>query len=201
MQLGKMTLPAKLRLAPGLEVLGALVLGIALARLFWVLSTPAVATFPAATAAPNPDAAARLFGTVAVAASSISAIPNLQLLGVFAPQDGGRGFAILRLDGVRQLGVVLGDEVAPGVRLAEIHSDHVVLQQGSSRQVIPLDTPKVSPQNLGVAAQPSTAAVPAGIVPVTPPQAPTPPQTTTPATPQAAADIARQMMTRRNGGW
>ena len=87
------------------RVLGAVVLGIVLARWSWLLFAPhatAVAVVPEHGAMMETG---RLFGVAvsAVPASSVSssegaALPNARLVGVFAARIGQPGFAVLKLD-------------------------------------------------------------------------------------------------------
>lgn len=120
--------------------LGALVVGALLARWTWILFAPhTLAVLP-----PKPEvtgaAAESLFGAVAAsgvaAATGGSTIPGVKLIGVFA---GKHGFAVLRLDEKRQLGVALGEEVAPGTKLVEVAADHVLLEHNGLRQRVNLE--------------------------------------------------------------
>lgn len=128
-------------------VLGALVLGALLARWAWVLFAPhtlSVAATPeySATAesgklfgvAPPPAAA-----TPAPRLTGSSILPNARLAGVFAATTGRSGFAVLKLEGNRQIGVAAGQEVQPGVRLLEIHPDYVLLGQNGMQQRVILE--------------------------------------------------------------
>ena len=83
----------------------------------------------------RPDAllAGRQFGQVA--APAVSSF-NLQALGAFVA--GRASSAVISLDGRRQRAVLLGQEVAPGAVLAEVHQDHIVLAQGAAHQDYPL---------------------------------------------------------------
>ncbi len=111
--------------------LGAALLGVMLAKWSWVLLAPAGPAMPAAALEATGDAG-RLFGTASVADAAAQApIGNIKLIGVFAHPT--KGFAVLQSDD-KQIGVALGEEVKPGVRLVETRSDHVVLEQGGVRQ-------------------------------------------------------------------
>ena len=119
----------------------AMVLGVLLAKWFWILFAPQ-ATFSAAV----PERAAsleagQLFG-VAVsteAASEGVALPNVQLLGVFAAGAGKKGFAVLKLADNRQMGVAVGDEVAAGTKLVDVQADHVLLERAGVQQRVNLE--------------------------------------------------------------
>jgi len=136
--------------------LGALVLGVLLARWSWILFAPhatAVATVqPGGTGVE----AGRLFGVAVFAASPVTqgvALPDVRLVGVFATQSrnspaedgkpaartGQPGFAVLQLDSRSQIGVAAGEEIAPGTRLLEVHPDHVLLERAGVRQRVNLE--------------------------------------------------------------
>lgn len=121
--------------------LSALILGVLLAKWIWILFAPQ-ATFTSAV----PERAAgietgQLFG-VPVATDTVSqgvALPNVQLLGVFTASRGKPGFAVLKLDDARQLGVAEGEEVAAGTRLVAVHADHVMLERAGVQQRVNLE--------------------------------------------------------------
>ena len=121
------------------RILGAVIMGLVLARWSWILFAP---HSEAVFVAPEQEAsteAGRLFGVVPVATVAAPvgvALPNVRLLGVFA---GSPGFAVLELDGKRQKSIALSDEVAPGTRLLEVAADYVVLEHGGVRQRVDLE--------------------------------------------------------------
>lgn len=108
-------------------------LGALLAYWSWVWFGPAPAPrAPAALAAGGTaHAAGALFGTAKQAASASGAI---RLLGVVAASAEGRGHAVLRLDGKQTVAVLQGEDIGPGLRLAEVHADHVVLERNGTRE-------------------------------------------------------------------
>ncbi len=119
--------------------LGALVLGTLLARWSWILlGSPSTVTavVPDHNVSEN---AGKLFGVAAAGsplAGTSGALPNVQLVGVFANQSGQPGFAVLKLDEQRQVGTVVGESVAPGVKLLEVHSNDIVLERGGVQQKV-----------------------------------------------------------------
>lgn len=120
----------------------ALILGVLLAKWFWILFAPQTsftATQPQRAAGME---AGQLFGVTtsneATAAHGV-ALPNVQLLGVFAASAGKRGFAVLKLDDKSQTGVAEGEEVATGTRLVAVHADHVILERAGVRQRVNLE--------------------------------------------------------------
>jgi general secretion pathway protein C len=57
-------------------------------------------------------------------------------MGVVAASEGRRGHAVLRLDAKRTVAVLQGEEVEPGLRLAEIQVDRVVLERNGARETL-----------------------------------------------------------------
>jgi general secretion pathway protein C len=131
------------------RVVSAWVLGVLLAQWFWVFFAPqpvSTSTLPERSATLE---AGQLFG-VAASADTVTegvALPNVQLLGVFAASAGKNGFAVLKMDDKRQLGVAEGEEVTSGTRLVAVHADHVMLERAGIKQRINLETKYTSPPN------------------------------------------------------
>lgn len=121
--------------------LGALVLGVMLAHWTWILFAPRPTVVAAVAERGAAEEAAHLFGQAvsANAAASGMALPNVKLVGVFAGGAGQAGFAILKLDDKRQLGVAVGEEVASGIRLVEVHPDFVLLDRAGVRQQVDME--------------------------------------------------------------
>ncbi len=124
------------RLRRGLEVAIVVLLAVQAARLAWLLLPPAaLGTLPteaASAARPDPgrlaiDAFHPVRGPATAADTS-----GLQLFAV-RPAAGG-GSAILAMRDGAQRSYAAGDEVAPGVRLAAVASDHVVVLDGGGRR-------------------------------------------------------------------
>jgi len=76
-----------------------------------------------------------LFGNAARDDSSPSSTGiGISLLGIVAATAGGRGYAVLRLEPKALLTVREGEDIAPGLRLAEVAVDHVILERGEARE-------------------------------------------------------------------
>ena len=60
----------------------------------------------------------------------------ITLLGIVAASGGRSGYAVLRLDAKRTLAVPQGAEVEPGLRLVEVHVDHIVLERNGGREAL-----------------------------------------------------------------
>ena len=80
---------------------------------------------------PDPMAAARMFGKVDVVQSVAS---NIQALGVFAA--GKDSSAVLVVDGKPARAFVVGQEVAPGMKLVSVTSEIAVLETAGGRQEV-----------------------------------------------------------------
>jgi general secretion pathway protein C len=113
--------------------------GLVLAYWTWVWFAPRVEprAEPVAAETGNLASASRMFGRVErtqnIAAPTGVAI---KLLGVVAASRGRRGYAVLQLDAKQILAVHEGGDIAPGVRLAEVHPDHVILERGGVRETL-----------------------------------------------------------------
>ena len=60
----------------------------------------------------------------------------IKLHGVMAASGGKSGYAVLQLDGKRDLAVREGQDIAPGIRLAEVRPDHVILERNGIREIL-----------------------------------------------------------------
>jgi general secretion pathway protein C len=60
------------------------------------------------------------------------------LLGIAASTGAGQGRAIVQLDGRKTLVAGVGEEIAPGVRVSEISTTHVVLDRGGAAEKLEL---------------------------------------------------------------
>ncbi len=123
-----------------LLTLAALALfGLVLAYWTWAWFAPRAEprAEPAAGEAGNLAFAGRVFGRVE--RNKNSATPTgiaIKLLGVAAASGGRRGYAVVQLDAKQILAVHEGGDVAPGVRLAEVLPDHVILERGGMRETL-----------------------------------------------------------------
>ena len=101
--------------------------------------------------------AGTIFGNVARAQAA--AAPTgiaIKLLGVVAASGGRRGYAVVQLEGKQVLAVHEGEDLAPGIRLAEVHAEHVILERNGLRETL------AWPQRPGSAPRASQAAASAG---------------------------------------
>jgi len=134
----------RLKTAASLATLAALaLLGLVLAYWSWAwLAPPPAPRAPAAVEiAGRTSSAAGLFRTVKEGQGAAAAASStVRLLGVVAA-SGGRsgnrlGHAVLRLDAKRTVAVLQGEDVEPGLRLAEVHVDHIILERNGARETL-----------------------------------------------------------------
>lgn len=82
-------------------------------------------------------AAVRLFGALPQTASA--AAPTgmaIKLLGVVAGSRGRPGYALIQLDDKKSLAVGEGKEIVAGLRLAEVHADHAIVERNGIRETL-----------------------------------------------------------------
>ncbi len=80
-----------------------------------------------------------LFGSApANAGATVQSSSSIKLLGVAAASGDRYGHAVLQADGKKVLAVREGEEVLPGVTLAEVWPDHVVLDRRGIREKLVL---------------------------------------------------------------
>jgi general secretion pathway protein C len=60
----------------------------------------------------------------------------IRLLGVVAATAGRRGYAVVELEPRQILAVLEGEDVAPGIRLAEVATDHITLERSGTRETL-----------------------------------------------------------------
>jgi general secretion pathway protein C len=81
--------------------------------------------------------ALELFGNVQRNTLAPAATSNaIRLLGVVAAREGRDAYAIVVLDGKQIVATRRGQEVVPGLRLAEVAVDHVVLDRNGIRELL-----------------------------------------------------------------
>jgi len=119
-----------------------LLLAFQLAHWTWVFFAPAeVAAVPEGAPAVNLGAVAKLFGAAAPQNSSgaVASLSGLRLKGVIAPDAGPAASAIFSTGAGKDLAVFVDGEVQPGVRLAEVKPDYVIVSRAGVRERIDLE--------------------------------------------------------------
>lgn len=162
--------PARLGGADGLwratEVAMVVLLAVQAARLAWLLLPPApLGSMPATEAgramAVRPDfLAIDAFYPATSTAAAVSDASGLRLFAVRPAAAGGSAILAER-DGPQRSHAV-GEDVAPGVRLAEVHADHVVLDGSGGRSELRFASATGRPAARTAVAPPPAASVPAG---------------------------------------
>jgi general secretion pathway protein C len=61
-----------------------------------------------------------------------------------AASGGRRGYAVVQLEANQIFAVREGDDIAPGIRLAKVHPDHVVLERSGVRETLTWPEKKAS---------------------------------------------------------
>jgi general secretion pathway protein C len=113
---------------------GGLLAMLLLAKHAWVLFAPAEHAVPGTTVAAQSAQEEQLFGVVSTATASAS-LNGIRPIGIFAHSK--KGFAVMQTE-TGQVGVGMGEQVVPGVRLVETHPDHVILERNGIRQRVDL---------------------------------------------------------------
>ncbi|MEO7744420.1 MAG: type II secretion system protein N [Usitatibacter sp.] len=132
----------------GTLLIVALVLLLAWQLAYWTwtfVSPPRLASAPAQGSEVDLGAIARLFGAAPPAGSSAAASTSgLRLKGVVAPTPGVAASAIFSTGSGRDIAVYVGREVQPGVKLSEVHPDHVRVARGGANERIDLELARSS---------------------------------------------------------
>lgn len=147
-------------LVSSLTFVAVTLLGVILAYWAWAWFAP--------RAEPQIEASAVQSGSVASAAGIFGIVPRnqesatptgiaIKLLGVVAASGGRRGYAVVQLEAKQILAVHEGEDIAPGIRLAEVHEGHVILERNGLRESLALPEKKSSAPST-----PQAAASPAG---------------------------------------
>jgi len=130
MSLGRKVFAAPVRLWMNWPLWGGLLAMVLLAKHAWVLFAPAEQAIPATTIATESAQSGHIFG-VADTMTSAASLNGIRPIGIFA--HGSKGFAVMMTES-GQVGVGVGEQVAPGIRLVETHADHVILERNGIRQ-------------------------------------------------------------------
>jgi len=114
-------------------------LGVVAAYWTWGWFAPRPEPGVQAAAAPSGQVASALdlFGTIQKEATI--GVPTglaIRLLGVVAATKGRDGYAIVVLDGKQIFALREGEEISPGILLAEVAADHVILDRGGNRETL-----------------------------------------------------------------
>ena len=174
-----------------LELALLVLIAVQAARLVWIVATPVgpVGEWKAPGAA-LPAGAGTLgefdpFFRLAQSGPGVVTSLNLKLHGVREDRATGRGSAIIALPDGSQRSFAVGEEIVPGVTLAEVGFDNVTIDRGGVREQIFLD---------------QSEAATAAEVPPNPAAPPPAPVQAVPAPPVATAPPRIGMQPRLTGG-
>lgn len=67
----------------------------------------------------------------------------IRLLGIVTATAGRRGYAVVQLDPKGILAVREEEDIAPGIRLAEVGTNHIILERGGTRETLAWPTKNV----------------------------------------------------------
>jgi len=122
-----------------LATVAALVL-LGIVAAYWTWGWLAPRPEPRAPAAPGTGggaSAGSLFGTAQRDQAGTASVGiSIRLLGIVAATAGRSGYAVVQLEPRQILAVREGEDVAPGVRIAEVGTDHVVLDRAGIRETL-----------------------------------------------------------------
>ena len=110
-------------------------LGVVLAYWSWVWLAPAAAARAPPAGRRSPLLRRRTVRHAKQGAGT-AATGSIRLMGEVAASGERRGHAVLRLDAKKTVAVLQGEDVEPGVRLAEVHADHIVLERNGARETL-----------------------------------------------------------------
>ena len=174
-------------LLSGVELLLLALIAVQAARLVWTLVTPVGPVGDwrpsgAFAAAPGDAALTRFDPFFRLSAQSGPAVVtglNLTLFGVREDRATGHGSAIIALPDGSQRSFAVGEEILPGVTLAEVGFDNVTINRAGAREQIFLAQSEVA--SPAVTAAPAATPLPGAPSPVAPPPRPAPTSTSPPA--------------------
>jgi general secretion pathway protein C len=133
-----------------LATLAALVfIGFVAAYWGWALFAPrSEPRAQVAAEAGNGTSAAGLFGIAQPGLNNAAPTGSaIRLLGIVAATAGRRGYAVVQLESKEILAVPEGGDVAPGIRLAEVGIDHVILERGALRETLAWPDKNAAPES------------------------------------------------------
>ena len=104
-------------------------------------AAPAQAAGAAASGRLPTAGASALFGNAQGGSAGSGQSGTLKLLGVVAASGGLAAYAVIRTAGGHSVAVRAGEDVGPGLRLAEVRADGVVLTRNAVRETLALPQP------------------------------------------------------------
>jgi general secretion pathway protein C len=125
-------------LVSSLTLVAVALLGAVLAYWTWAWFAPRTEARVEAVAAQSGSVASAgaVFGNVPRSQVAAPTGIAIKLLGVVAASGGRRGHAVVQLEAKQILAVHEGEDIAPGIRLAEVLADHVILERNGVRETL-----------------------------------------------------------------
>lgn len=130
---------AQTALVSAISIVALMLLALVLAYWTWAWMAPRPeprlqASLQAST---RLSAAGTLFGVVQQGrdANVVTGLA-ISLLGVVAGVGGEQGYALIRLDANKTVSVPAGADIAPGIRLVQVHADHVIVERNGLREIL-----------------------------------------------------------------
>lgn len=126
----------------GTLLVAALVVVLAYQLAYWTwrfVAPPRIAAGPADPSDVDLAAIARMFGASPATPGGSAIISGLRLKGVVAPTPGVAASAIFSAGSGRDVSVFVGRDIQPGVKLAEVHPDHVIVSRAGVDERIDLE--------------------------------------------------------------
>ena len=140
--------PVQTALVSLLTLAALALLGVVLAYWTWVWLAPGAEPRAPSVVPPTAGvgAALGLFGSAPTGSAVVTPTGMaIRLLGIVAATQGGRGVAAVQLEGKGIIAAREGEDIAPGIRLAEVAPHHIVLERGGIRETLPLPKPAPLP--------------------------------------------------------
>lgn len=113
----------------------------------WFAPRPEPRAQVAANAGGHTASSNGLFGNLELKQERNSVSPTgiaIRLLGIVAGTAGRNGYAVIQLEPRQILAVREGEDISPGIRLAEIATDHLILERGGNRETLAWPEKKIS---------------------------------------------------------
>lgn len=159
MSLGRKVFASPARLWLNWPLWGGLLAMLLLAKHAWVLFAPSEHAMPSTAISAQAGQAEQLFGAVSSGTSTAS-LNGIRPIGIFASRKD--GFAVMQTES-GQVGVGLGGQVVPGVRLIETHPDYVILERNGTQLRVDLSQATVAASGITAAGTPVPAQADPGV--------------------------------------
>jgi general secretion pathway protein C len=107
----------------------------------WMSPAPQAPASPAQQQALSVQSTYGLFGIAAQSSPAISLLPAttslaFRLLGIVAAQGAGSDYAVVQIAPGNIVAVEEGREIAPGVRLTTVNTDHIILERAGAQETL-----------------------------------------------------------------